>query len=281
MRFGVSTWMWTCPFTTGDVILLQKVAKMGFRAVEIPLEVDDQFDVAEVATAVRDLDLRCSAVAIMTDARDPIHPDPQIQQNGLAYLRDAVDVLSALGGGPIVGAAYTAAGRVYPAGPDQRKREFDLAVKHMRQAAEYAGDRGVVIAIEPLNRFESSFMSKTEIAVELVSAVDHPAIGVNLDTFHINIEERSFGETIERVGRKLYHLHACENDRGRPGSGHVPWSEVAGALRRIGYDRTVVIESFAPELEPIASAARIWQPFDRDMDAFACDGLAFLERLFT
>jgi D-psicose/D-tagatose/L-ribulose 3-epimerase len=237
--------------------------------------------VPEVAAAVRDLDLRCSVVAIMSDARDPIHPDPRVQQNVLAYLRRATDVLLALGGGPIVGAAYTAAGRVYPASPDQRKREFDLAVKHMRQAAAYAGDRNVVIAIEPLNRFESSFMSKTEIAVELVAAVDHPAIGVNLDTFHINIEERSFGETIERVGGKLYHVHACENDRGRPGSGHVPWGEVAEALGRIGYDRTIVIESFAPELEPIASAARIWHPFDRDMDTFARDGLAFLKRLLA
>ena len=281
MHFGVSTWLWTCPFKTEDIDLLRRIAQMGFDAVEIPLEVDGQFRVAEVAAAVRDLGLRCSAVAVMTDTRDPIHPDPQVQQNGLAYLRDVVDVLAALGGGPIVGASYTAAGRVYPVGLDRRKREFDLAVKHMREAAEYAGDRGVVIAVEPLNRYESSFMSKTTIALELVDAVDHPAIGVNLDTFHMNIEERSFADTIEQVGPKLYHLHACENDRGWPGSGHIPWPEIADALRRIGYDRTMVVESFGSQLEPIASAAHLWQPFDCDMDTFARSGLAYLKELLA
>lgn len=281
MRFGVSTWMWVCPFTDEDVGLLKKIAGMGLTAVEIPIEFEDQFDADLVGSVAKDLDLSCSAVAIMTGKRDPIHPDPQIQENGLLYLRHCADTLAKLGGGPIVGASYTAAGRVYRATEEQKKREFDLCVKHMRQAAEYAGDHGVVIAVEPLNRFESSFMSKTREALALVEVVGHPAMGVNLDSFHINIEEKHFGETIENVGEHLFHFHACENDRGTPGTGHMPWPEIAGALKKIGYDRNLVIESFTSEIEPIASAGGAWHPFAPDMDEMAIEGLAFLKDLFA
>jgi D-psicose/D-tagatose/L-ribulose 3-epimerase len=281
MKFGVSTWLWVEPFTNDDVDLLRKIADIGFDAVEIGLEVDHQFDLPCVAPVVRDLGLSCSLTAVMTDTRDPIHPDPQVQQNGLRYLRECVDSLAALGGGPIAGASYTAAGRVYRATPEQKKREFDLCVKHMREAAEYAGDHGVVIAMEPLNRFESSFMSKTWEGLAVVEAVEHPALGINLDAFHINIEEKHFGAIIESVGKRLFHFHACENDRGTPGTGHVPWLEVATALKKIGYDRTLVIESFTAQREPIATAAAVWHPLAPDMDQMAVEGLAFLKGLFN
>ena len=101
MRFGVSTWMWVCPFTDEDLGLLKKISDMGLTAVEIPIELEDQFDAEMVGSIVADLGLSCSVVAIMNDDRDPIHPDPQIQQNGLRYLRHCADTLAMLGGGPI------------------------------------------------------------------------------------------------------------------------------------------------------------------------------------
>jgi len=115
----------------------------------------------------------------------------------------------------------------------------------------------------------------------LVEAVGHPSLGINLDTFHINIEEKRFGETIERVGKHLFHVHTCENDRGTPGTGHIPWTEVAAALKKIGYNRTLVIESFTTESDLLAEAAGIWHPLAPSMDQMAVEGLAFLKDTFS
>ena len=128
------------------------------------------------------------------------------------------------------------------AGPGRRPRTSggrftDLLVSQLSELAAHAGDHGVVLGVEPLNRFETSFLNLASQAIEVVDRVGHPACGLLLDTFHMNIEERSIGDAIRAAGPRLRHLHACENDRGAPGTGHVPWAEVARRLRDIGYDQ--------------------------------------------
>jgi D-psicose/D-tagatose/L-ribulose 3-epimerase len=102
-----------------------------------------------------------------------------------------------------------------------------------------------------------------------------------LDTFHMNIEERSLGDAIRAAGPRLQHVHTCENDRGTPGTGNVAWEEVAKALHDIGYDGPVVIESFTPAVKSIAKAVCIWRPLAASQDALAADGLAFLRQLLA
>ena len=97
----------------------------------------------------------------------------------------------------------------------------------------------------------------------------------------MNIEEQSIGDAIRAAGPRLRHLHACENDRGAPGSGHVPWDEVAQALRDINYDEGVVIESFTSKVKTIARAAAIWRPLAASQDALAQNGLAHLRALLA
>jgi D-psicose/D-tagatose/L-ribulose 3-epimerase len=97
----------------------------------------------------------------------------------------------------------------------------------------------------------------------------------------MNIEEKSLGDAIRAAGPRLRHFHACENDRGAPGSGNVTWSDVAGGLRDINYDGPVVIESFTAKVKSIARAAAIWRPLAPTQDAIAYDGLKFLKQLLV
>jgi D-psicose/D-tagatose/L-ribulose 3-epimerase len=133
--------------------------------------------------------------------------------------------------------------------------------------------------VEALNRFETSFINLAEQAVELVRMIDSPAIRIMIDTFHANIEEKSIGKAIEYAGPYIMHIHANENDRGIPGSGHVPWNEVAAALKKVHYDGAMVIESFTTEVKEIARAAAIWRPPAPNQDMLATDGMAFLRKL--
>ncbi|MCL4237270.1 MAG: sugar phosphate isomerase/epimerase [Anaerolineae bacterium] len=282
MRFGVNAWVWVSPLTTeGIAELAPKVKALGFDWFEVPLELTDSIDYAPAGAILRDNGLGVSVCAAMGPDRDLIHPDKAIRDNGLAYLKHCVDAVRALGGTNVAGPLYSAVGRVWQMTAEERAHDTDLLVAQLKELAAYAGDKGAVLGVEPLNRFETSFINLAAQAIEVVDRVDHPACGIMLDTFHMNIEEKSLGDAIRATGKRLVHLHACENDRGAPGSGNVTWGEVAAALREIGYDGPVVIESFTSKVQSIARAAAIWRPLAASQDALAGDGVKFLRALLA
>jgi D-psicose/D-tagatose/L-ribulose 3-epimerase len=279
MKFGVNTWVWTAPLTTADLeTLVPKVAGMGFDWIEFPLEEIGSFDIARAAELVKEHGLGVSTCAAMGPDRDLIHPDPAVRKNGADYIRQAIDASQSVGSPNLVGPIYSAVGRTWQATSEERARDLDILVDTLQELAVYAGDHGVKMGIEPLNRFETSFVNLASQAVEIVDRVDHPSCGIMLDTFHMNIEEKSLGDAIRAAGPRLIHLHSCENDRGAPGSGNVAWDEVAQGLTDIGFDGPVVIESFTAKVKSIAKAAAIWRPLADSQDALAADGLAFLKQ---
>lgn len=282
MRFGVNTWVWTSPLTTAELEkLAPKVAGMGFDWIEVPLESLDDLDHARGAEIIREHGLGVSVCAAMGPDRDLIHPDESIRENGMNYVRGCIEAAQTIGATNLVGPLYSAVGRTWQATPEERARDTDLLVEQLSRLADYAGEHGVVLCLEPLNRFETSFINLAEQALEVIDRVNHPSCQIMLDTFHMNIEEKSIGDAIRAVGPRLRHVHACENDRGAPGSGHVPWEDVAQALKDINYDGPVVIESFTAKVKSIARAAAIWRSLAPSQDALAEDGLKFLKQLLA
>jgi D-psicose/D-tagatose/L-ribulose 3-epimerase len=282
MRFGVNAWVWTSPVTTAELERLAPMVKaMGFDWIEIPLETIGDLDYKRAAQIVRDQELGVSACPAMGPDRDLIHEDETIRNNGMDFVRRCVDACQIMGVTNLVGPIYSAVGRTWQQTPADRMRDVDLLVKQLSSLAGYAADRGVVLCIEPLNRFETSFINLASQAIEVVDRVCSPSCQILLDTFHMGIEEKSLGSAIRAAGDRLKHFHACENDRGAPGSGHVPWSDVAQALEDINYDGPVVIESFTNKVKSIARAAAIWRSFEPSQDALAQNGLAYLRKLLA
>ncbi|HMN27184.1 MAG TPA: sugar phosphate isomerase/epimerase family protein [Caldilineaceae bacterium] len=282
MRFGVNTWVWVSPLTSDELErLVLHVAALGFDWIEFPIEAPGGYDYRRAGELAQAHGLGTSVAAAMAADRDLIHPDVSIRANGVAFVEHCLDAAHTMRATNLIGPMYAAVGRTWQATPTERQHDIDLLVPQLRRLADYAGERGVTLCLEPLNRFETSFLNLASQAVELVDQVDHPACQLMLDTFHMNIEEQSLGAAIRMVGPRLKHFHACENDRGAPGSGHVPWGEVVEALRAIQYDGPVVIESFTDQVKSIAKAAAIWRPLARSQDALAQDGLAFLKTLLA
>ncbi len=280
MKFGINGWVWTSPVNTHEVERLAPHAKQfGFDWFEIPLETIGDVDYRRAGKFLRDHGLGVSTCAAMGPDRDLIHPDAAIRENGMNYIRQAVDATHALGATNLVGPIYSAVGRTWQQTADERARDLDLLVENLSALAAYANDQGVTLCLEPLNRFETSFINLAAQAIKVVDRVNHPGCQIMLDTFHMNIEEKDLGAAIRQTGKRLVHFHACENDRGAPGSGHVPWHSVAAALREIGYDGPVVIESFTPQVKSIARAAAIWREFEASPDALAEKGAQFLREL--
>ena len=280
-QIGVNAWVWTSPANTDAFERLAPlVARMGFDLIEFGIEGTSDLDYARAGQVANANGLAVSVCAAMGPDRDLIHPDEAIRSNGMSYIRHCIDAAQSVGADRVIGPIYSAVGRTWQATADERQRDVDLLVRQLRDLSTYAGDRGVWLGIEPLNRFETSFINLASQAIDVVDRVDHPACGVMLDTFHMNIEERSIGDAIRAAGKRMRHLHACENDRGAAGSGHVPWDEVAQACRDIGFNGPFVIESFTSQVKSIARAAAIWRTFADSQDALAANGLAYLRKLF-
>ncbi len=280
-QIGINAWVWTSPVNTAEFgRLAPLVKKMGFDLIEFGIEGTGDLDYARGAQIASDNGLAVSVCAAMGPDRDLIHSDDAIRKNGMAYVRHCIDAAKTMGAPHVVGPLYSAVGRTWQATDDERKRDTDLLVRQLTELSTYAADRGVALAVEPLNRFETSFLNLSSQAIEVVDRVDHPACGILLDTFHMNIEERSIGDAIRAAGKRMRQLHTCENDRGAPGSGHVPWREVAEACRDIGFKGPFVIESFTNKVKTIARAAAIWRNFADSQDALAEGGLRYLRELF-
>jgi D-psicose/D-tagatose/L-ribulose 3-epimerase len=282
MKFGVNTWVWTSPLTTEELEkLAPHVRQLGFDWIEVPLESLDDLDHRRGAEIIREYDLGVSCCAAMGPDRDLIHPEKAIRDNGMDYLRGAIQATQTLGATNLVGPLYSAVGRTWQSTVEERARDTELLIENLGELARFAGEHGVMLCVEPLNRFETSFINLAEQAIPIVDRVGHPNCQMMLDTFHMNIEEKSLGDAIRSVGPRLKHVHACENDRGAPGSGNVAWDEVAAGLKDIGYDGPVVIESFTSKVKSIARAAAIWRSLAPSQDALAADGQKFLRQLLA
>jgi D-psicose/D-tagatose/L-ribulose 3-epimerase len=280
-QIGVNAWVRTSPVTTDEFArLAPQIARMGFNIIEVGIEGTSDLDYRRGVEIAKANGLGVSVCAAMGPDRDLIHSDESIRKNGMAYVRHCIDAAQTLGAPNVCGPLYSAVGRTWQATDDERKRDTDLLVEQLRDLSKYGADRGVGLAVEPLNRFETSFLNLTSQAIEVVDRVGHPACGLLLDTFHMNIEERSVGDAIRAGGARIRQLHACENDRGAPGSGHVPWQEVAAACRDVGFTGPFVIESFTSKVKSIARAAAIWRKFADTQEALAEHGLRFLRTLF-
>ncbi|MEL6250439.1 MAG: sugar phosphate isomerase/epimerase family protein [Bacteroidota bacterium] len=281
VKFAASTWLWTSPFQKDSLHLLEKVKRMGFDAVEIPVEYPELIDVSETKKVLDDLELEVVVCGAFGPNRDLTNEDSNIHENCFQYIRECFDICNAWDAGFLVGPMYAAVGKARMLSPEDRKKEWELAVKNLRKVCEMAGAKGLSIAIEPLNRFETDLVNTAEDVMRLVKDINHPSAKVILDSFHMTIEERNLKTAFETVGEHLIHVQVSENYRGTPGTGLTPWHDLKAGMESIGYEGVVSIESFTSELKELAGAVCFWKPKAESQDAFATDGLAFLKELFT
>jgi D-psicose/D-tagatose/L-ribulose 3-epimerase len=277
LRFGVCTWVWTSPLRDADLVpLAERARSLGFDVLEVCVEDAGLVSGPALAAAREQTGIAFSLCGAFGPDRDLAHLDEAPRRNAADYLDRLIELAAASGSAHVCGPMYSAVGRDPSPGQTDRQRAWARSVEGLAAVADRAADSGVRLAVEPLNRYETDLVNTTAQGLALCEAVGAPNVGLLLDTYHLNIEEKSVGDAIRAAGDRLFHFHACENDRGTPGSGHVPWQEVAAALRDVAYDGQVVIESFTPAVREIARAVSLWRPLDAAGDDLASRGLAFL-----
>lgn len=276
---GVSTWLWTSPFSTGDAqALFEKAAGLGYKVVEIAVEDPKLIDTVAIRQALSDHGLRAVVCGAFGPTRDLTNDDESLQQTGMDYIEACLDITKALGARFFAGPMYAAVGKARMVPPEQRRIERQRAVANLRKVCELAEARGLEIALEPLNRFESDLINNVDDLLRLIDDIGHPAAKICLDMFHMNIEEPDPEAAIRRAGDRLVHVQVSENYRGTPGTGNASWDAYYRGLEAIGYQGAVSIESFTPANKELAAAVCIWRDLAASQDQFASEGYAFLKK---
>ena len=277
---GVNTWVWTSPLTDASLPdLARRIAGLGFDAIELPLERTGDLTVDGVRAALDDTSLAPYVVGAMAPGRDLVAADPDTVGATQDYLRSCVDLAAGIGAPSVCGPFYAATGRVWRMAADERDAAYAEWRDHLAPVVEHAADRGVVIGIEPLNRYETSLVNTVDQALTGLDGLLGESLGLALDTYHLHLEERSTGAAVRAAGDHLVHVQVCGNDRGAPGGDQVDWPGLMAALDEVGYAGPLDIESFTPDNDAIARAASIWRPLAASPDALAADGLAHLRSL--
>jgi D-psicose/D-tagatose/L-ribulose 3-epimerase len=195
------------------------------------------------------------------------------------YLRACVDLAAGIGARSVCGPFYAATGRVWRMDASEREAAYSSLRTHLAPVVDHAIASGVRLGVEPLNRYETSLVNTVDQALTALDPLLGEGLGLALDTYHLNIEERSSADAVRAAGEHLVHVQVCGSDRGAPGGDQTDWPALVAALDEVGYGGPLVIESFTADNASIATAASIWRPLAPTQDDLARDGLAFLRSL--
>lgn len=274
MKVGMNLLLWTGQVTTEHFPLLSRLKAAGFDGVELPIFGGHPTDYKPIRAELDRLGLKCTTVTILTRENNAVSPDPAVRRRAVDWLRTVIDINHVLGSETICGPYHSALGEFSGTGPteDEKKRAAEV----LRQAAEYAQQAGIMLAIEYLNRFECYLLNTAAQTLELVRAVDHPHFRAMYDTFHAHIEEKDAATAIRTIAPVLAHVHISENDRGTPGTGQVDWDATFQTLRAVGYNGWLTIEAFGRALPDLAAATRIWRDLFPNPEEVYTRGIAFI-----
>ena len=278
MKLGLHCYLFTERWSDDCLDILDTARDLGAECFEVV--VGDDIDFTPRLTRQRaealGLTLTVGPGGLWPTECDISADEPADRAKGLAWHCQQIDRAGELGAAAYTGALYGHPGTVKRRVPPAD--EYPRTAEGLHRLAEHAASRGVVLALEPMSHFRTHIANTPEQIMRLVTLADHPNLGVLLDTYHMIPEVRDFGAAIRAVGDRLWGLHACENDRGVPGGGLVPWDHVFAALRDITFDGFVLLEAYNSSLSDFAFRRGMFHDVCPDGEAFARQGLAFMHR---
>jgi D-psicose/D-tagatose/L-ribulose 3-epimerase len=274
VTFAIHTALWHRTWADDVAPYLARAAAIGYDAVEVSLlGAPEAYD--RIGRTARELGLSVTCTTGLGRDSDVGSADAAVRAAGRAALERAVANADRLGSPLLSGVLYGAWGVHDPA---RRSDRLAYAIDAIAQAAPIAAAAGVTLGIEAINRFETDLINTAEQALDFVTAVAAPNVGVLLDTFHMNIEEKDPATALRLVGSHLVHLHASGRDRGVPDPALL---DLRGVLAGIGYRGGVACEMFIQAGVDVSADLSIWRSIERDPDDAAMRALAALRDAFA
>jgi len=277
-KIGAHMLIWTSTLNNDTINVFHKIKEIGFDGVEIiipdPMKVNFSL-IQKMRGELKKLGLECTGSAGLGANANLVDQDASIRQKGKKHLKRWVDIFSDLNCSIIAGVLYGTFEVLK--GRGRTKKEWEWAVNLLQEAANYAKEKNITLALEVINRYESYFLNTAEDGIRLLQAINRDNVKLHLDTYHMNIEEKNFYTPIVKSRGYLGHIHCCANDRGIPGTGHVNWDELFKGLSEIAYDGWLVIESFYGPMKEMPIVSSVWRKLADNIEDIPCQGLKFIQ----
>ena len=276
MRIGLNTFLESSSFTDSDIPLIGRFSEYGAEVIELAIVDPYKVTVSKVLDALRANNLKQPVICgVFTKGRD-LRGDKDSVVSSSQYISDLIDLAELLESKVVCGPMYSQTGLATAYSNEERDIQISQIAEALIPLCKKAEEAGVILAIEPLNRFETDCINTLDQAADLIAMVDSPVLKIHMDTFHMNIEEANFEATIIKHARLIGHVHASASHRGLLGHDQVDWKKFFNALKKINYNGDIVIESFTKENKTIAKAASIWRDLYDSPKYLAMEGIAFL-----
>ncbi len=285
-KIGVISMQFARPFTAEHFVLFNKIKTLGFDFIELLVPEPGELNLKDTKQALDNAGLEVILAARVNLERNIAAADKKEHQSGIDYLKYAIECSAELGskivGGPLTGNPLVFAGRPpLPVEENERLARKDRCVEGLSRAAAYAAQHDIILALEPLNRFESDVLCTTQQGMEILDAVDQPNLKIMLDTFHMAMEEASIPEAIRLAGDRIGHFQANENHRGFLGTGSVDWTRVCRALIEVDYTGPISLEPFRRNDDRFGVPIAQWRPPHEDEDNRLSASVAFINSLLA
>lgn len=274
MKLGIHAYAWTSKWTNDTLDLIDRVKNLGMDFIEIPLMSLDTFDASAVRERLNKVDLGSVTSTVLLGDTDITSDDDEVRRRGVAYLKRCVEATAAIGAKSFSGVIYSQHVKAAAARPTEAA--WRHSADALGEVADLGARLGVSIGLEPVNRYETYLVNTCEQALRLREMIGRENVRVHLDTYHMNIEEKSFYDATVMAGEHLIHYHLCENDRGIPGTGQVDWDGIFRALAEIGYDGHAALESFVDVTDNMNTW--VWRQLAPDGDTLLRQGADFIRR---
>lgn len=275
-KVGFNLLAWSAVVSEDLLPMAERLKEIGYDGIECFLGVEDKQVYRDFGREVGDLGLEMTCVMVLSPEENPISPSAEVRQKGLDRIKWAVDRADDMNAGVICGPFHSAFATFHDKSPDED--EYKRSAEVLAKAGEYAAQADILLAPEAINRFECYLCNTMDQLTYLVEQAAHPNVKAHFDTHHANIEEKKLAGAIKKVAPVLGHVHISENDRGTPGSGHIPWDETFGALADIGYDGWLTIEAFTRDDPDFANSINVWREYNKPWDV-AEQGYAFIKQM--
>ncbi len=278
---AVNTWVWTSPLTDETLEpLARKARALGYEALELPLETVGDWSPVAARDVLDELGLGAVVVGAMGPGRSLVARAGDVASTQ-EYLHTCISAAVVLGARVVAGPFYAPTGVTWRMSPQERAAIVGELRENLAPLAAHAAHAEVVLAVEPLNRYETSILNTVEQGLEALEPLLGTGVGLALDTYHLNIEEKHPAEAIRTAGRAIAHVQVCGSDRGAVGDDHTDWPEMVRALDDADYWGTLGLESFTGENATIAVAASVWRPLAASQDELAARSIRALRELGT
>lgn len=276
IKIGFNVLAWTANVSDQLFPIADRLRKIGYHGVECFIGATDPAAYRRFGNHARKIGLEASAVFVVGKDTNPVDSSPAIRAKSLDHIKWAIDRTHDLQASVLCGPMHSAHAN-FSRQPAQ-EQEYEWSADVLRAAGEYAAQANITLALEALNRFECYLCNTMDQLFYLVLKTNHPNVKAMYDTHHSNIEEKKIAAAIERISSVLHHVHISENDRGTPGTGHVPWDETYAALEKIKYKGWLTIEAFSRDDPDFANAINVWREYDKPWD-IAEKGYAFIKKM--